>query len=481
MISSRNAFKLAVKKLNVRKGRTIISIFVASLLFGLIAIVMISLQVFSDQIFEAYQAASNGEVLLEVRGVPIEVTDRISEHNGKLLEYENYVIKPELVKNDEYDESAIEAESERIRQMSQEEFEVYIKESIKETEAQIFVNELQVVDNQALKNLSLVESKYDDTIPIIAPINLAAARVNLSTVDYYKVQEATRNLVVAVDDVANMPIKFEIIGLLPGARYEHGIFGGVDAPYSFFGLMDYGIYGGYGDINTVLIPSGYTDRLSNLYNLKTPDEDDDWEPRSKVRLIEFSTYKDAEKFAKEHTCIASGIDFCWHDERTVSASELYTSRFVIRDNNEKTFYYSLGILGFFIFISIIILGLTFSRIFIDEVKTSAIFQAVGATRADIFKVYLIYSLLVSVAVAILVQIIGYAGAFVIHLWQAEVSTTDIRMDLAGLHDSAEIGFIGFSLIGLLPSVAAIIGGLISFLLNYDKILAKNIVNTLKND
>ncbi|MBS7346144.1 MAG: hypothetical protein KIG14_00315, partial [Candidatus Sacchiramonaceae bacterium] len=136
---------------------------------------------------------------------------------------------------------------------------------------------------------------------------------------------------------------------------------------------------------------------------------------------------------------------------------------------------------FFIFISVIILGLTFSKIFIDEKKTSAIFQAVGATRMDIFKVYLAYSLIVGVIVAILVQIIGYSGAFLLDLWQAEAATLRLQETIHGLYSVFSLGLFGFSSFALWTSVAAIVGTLISFLLNYDKILAKNIVDTLKED
>ena len=116
----------------------------------------------------------------------------------------------------------------------------------------------------------------------------------------------------------------------------------------------------------------------------------------------------------------------------------------------------------------------------DEQNTSAIFQAVGATRGDIFKIYTIYALILAIFVAIMVQIIGYFGAFLINLWQSDISTQTAKFTMAIIDESFRLNLFGFGANALLVSLAALIVAIISYLLTLDKINSKNIVNTLKD-
>ncbi|MBP6925344.1 hypothetical protein KBB73_03135, partial [Candidatus Saccharibacteria bacterium] len=112
-------------------------------------------------------------------------------------------------------------------------------------------------------------------------------------------------------------------------------------------------------------------------------------------------------------------------------------------------------------------------------KTSAIFQAVGATRGDIFKIYTIYALILAIFVAIMVQIIGYFGAFLIQIWQSSQSTAELKIDFNLVSSSVNLNFIGFTPQALWVSAIAAISVLLSFLFISRKISTKDIIKTLK--
>lgn len=193
------------------------------------------------------------------------------------------------------------------------------------------------------------------------------------------------------------------------------------------------------------------------------------------KMLAFDNFNNAYDFTKEYGCLTA-TEMC----QRLSDSEFMTFQFDLvkfRTNFEVS---TRNILIFFSVIAAFILALTLSKIFLDEQKTSAIFQAVGANRRDIFKIYFMYSMFLGIIIAIFVQIIGYFGAFLINLWQSDISTQTAKFTMAIIDDSFRLNLFGFGANALLVSLAALIVAIISYLLTLDKINSKNIVNTLKD-
>ncbi len=449
-----NSFKLAVKKLNVRKARTAISIFTASLLFGVITIFIISFQVFLTDIFQVYEDATNGKIVLEVRGVSVEVTDNIERHGGYNLDSEVYRLKQEFV--------AIES-SETADEIDTSSYE----DNWRYMNAKLRTDEMYVTDERVFENFKQVEPLQADAIPILANYDIVARYAGIKFEGIAEIEKIAPNFIIEIP-TQDTSLKFEVVGLLPTPGY-------------YFYETDSNVFEIVRPMNysrEITVPKAYKDRLGQFYDL---EELKPISPEEVPRLVGFDSFDKAYKFASEYTCAVEFDTGCPRDPAKYSADELFTSRFSIHNTRQRYIKSFRWIIGFFIFISVIILGLTFSKIFIDEKKTSAIFQAVGATRMDIFKVYLAYSLIVGLIVAILVQIIGYSGAFLIDLWQSQIATGRLAETIRGLYGGFKLSLFGFSSFALWTSVAAIAGTVISFLLNYDKILAKNIVDTLKED
>ncbi|MBS7346581.1 MAG: hypothetical protein KIG14_02620, partial [Candidatus Sacchiramonaceae bacterium] len=358
MISFKNSFKLAIEKLNVRKGRTAISIFTASLLFGIIAIFIIAFQVFLADIFQVYEDATNGKIVLEVRGVSTEITDEIEKYGGRNLSADIYRLKPEFQLADDEMLASRDQEAEELKNVSYADTWRYMN-------AKLSIDQMYVADPEVFANFKQTKPLQPDAIPILANYDTVARYAKLSFTDIAAIAHIAPNFIIEIPR-KDTTLKFEVVGLLPPPGY---------LPYEEdFNVFE--IVRPIGYSVGLTVPKAYEDRLNEFYDL---DDSKPQFPEDAPRLVGFDSFDEAYEFAAEHTCTVELDTGCSRDPAKYTADELFTSRFSISNTRQRYIKSFRWIIGFFIFISVIILGLTFSKIFIDEKKTSAIFQAVGAT------------------------------------------------------------------------------------------------------
>ena len=462
---------LALKKLNVRKARTLITVLTVVVLFGVVATFMISSKVFLSDISKMNEEFFDGKTYISVREISDENLNNAKNMGAKILNTETLRLDRENL----YDT-------------------INLNTNFADLVKSFSPDSADVLPDEVLEKMKISEPKDNDAMPVFVSYDVAAEKVGINLGDSVenlkKVRELAKNKIIEYENEGDT-LKFEIIGLTP--PYQDlwnksyfdffAIVGGnsmslarLGSPVYFRESDKLKIYGFVSE-SEIVRRERVLDEQQYLTENPEAETDSSWSEikESKSKILAFDDFDNAYEFAEKYGCLTA-TEMC----QRLSDSEFMTFQFDLvkfRANFEAS---TRNILIFFSVIAAFILALTLSKIFLDEQKTSAIFQAVGANQRDIFKIYFIYSMFLGIIIAIFVQIIGYFGAFLINLWQSDISTQTAKFTMAIIDDSFRLNLFGFGANALLVSLAALIVAIISYLLTLDKINSKNIVNTLKD-
>ena len=462
---------LALKKLNVRKARTLITVLTVVVLFGVVATFMISSKVFLSDISKMNEEFFDGKTYISVREISDENLNNAKNMGAKILNTETLRLDRENL----YDT-------------------INLNTNFADLVKSFSPDSADVLPDEVLEKMKISEPKDNDAMPVFVSYDVAAEKVGINLGDSVenlkKVRELAKNKIIEYENEGDT-LKFEIIGLTP--PYQDlwnksyfdffAIVGGnsmslarLGSPVYFRESDKLKIYGFVSE-SEIVRRERVLDEQQYLTENPEAETDSSWSEikESKSKILAFDDFDNAYEFAEKYGCLTA-TEMC----QRLSDSEFMTFQFDLvkfRANFEAS---TRNILIFFSVIAAFILALTLSKIFLDEQKTSAIFQAVGANQRDIFKIYFIYSMFLGIIIAIFVQIIGYFGAFLINLWQSDISTQTAKFTMVIIDDSFRLNLFGFGANSLLVSLAALIVVIISYLLTLDKINSKNIVNTLKD-
>ncbi|MBP6925343.1 hypothetical protein KBE46_02320 [Candidatus Saccharibacteria bacterium] len=462
---------LALKKLNVQKARTLITVLTVAVLFGVVATFMISSRVFLSDISKMNEDFFNGKTYISVREISDEDLNNAKNMGAKILNIETLRLDRESV----YDP-------------------INLNTNFNDLVKTFSPDSAEVLPDEVLEKMKISEPKNNDAMPVFVSYDVAAEKVGIdlgsSVENLKKVRELAKNKIIEYENEGDI-LKFEIIGLTSPYQdlWNMGNFnfftvvGGNSMSLTRLGSPVYFRESDKSKIYGFVSESEIARRERVLEEQQYLTEDSEfagglsWFEIEEVnqKMLAFDNFNNAYDFTKEYGCLTA-TEMC----QRLSDSEFMTFQFDLvkfRTNFEVS---TRNILIFFSVIAAFILALTLSKIFLDEQKTSAIFQAVGANRRDIFKIYFMYSMFLGIIIAIFVQIIGYFGAFLINLWQSDISTQTAKFTMAIIDDSFRLNLFGFGANALLVSLAALIVAIISYLLTLDKINSKNIVNTLKD-
>ena len=448
MISLKESFKLAFNKLKIRRVRTLVSVLAASVLFGVVAFLMISSNVFLDSIFAFHtNFFADGKIYIKV------------DYSGEDFEREVLAYKGSLTKAETYNQSYGESQSHL---------------SVKDHPESASVGIIEIIDDdKMLSRFKLAEPIYNEAIPVFVSDRTAAALTGVDIVNTKELQQEATNFIYTAEDDENNKLDFEIIGLFPTTRENSTLKNDYYNKISGFFAMKY-------NQDMPIVRRTDLDRIQPYY--KSLDVQFGVNFSSNSAYISFNSYEDAREFTNKYLCV--GIGMCNQDQENNGiygfGNELVTSQLAIADFkivfNKVIFWLAV----IFMIISAIILLGTFSRVFLDEQKTAAIFEAIGATRFDIWKIYFFYALILGFFVMIFTQIIGYFGAFIFDLFKAEsanqgimdafkITTSDFRLTMFGVYCPT-----------LWVSAAAFLAVIISFALSARHISSKNIIQKLKD-
>lgn len=96
-------------------------------------------------------------------------------------------------------------------------------------------------------------------------------------------------------------------------------------------------------------------------------------------------------------------------------------------------------------IATIVIWITMARVIIDSRRETAVFRALGAKRRDIISIYLLYSMLVSVLIALFMLIVGFVAASIVDSLYGTDATNLAKVAYGVFDELQPFRFIGINL------------------------------------
>lgn len=130
-------------------------------------------------------------------------------------------------------------------------------------------------------------------------------------------------------------------------------------------------------------------------------------------IVSFSSVADARSFIDTYTCPGYDSESC----KKPWTSQVYgaINYLLIDDISERVSGVARLVLPTAIVIAVIIMSFTMARVIIDSRHETAIFRSLGAKRRDIVHIYLTYSILVALLVAVSAFVIGFTTALMMQI------------------------------------------------------------------
>ena len=127
-------------------------------------------------------------------------------------------------------------------------------------------------------------------------------------------------------------------------------------------------------------------------------------------IVAFSSASEAKTFIDTHTCQGYDSESC----KKLWTSQVYgpVNYLLIDDISDRISRVARLVLPMAVVIAVIIMSFTMARVIIDSRHETAVFRALGAKRKDIIHVYLTYSVLVALLVALCSLVIGFATTLI---------------------------------------------------------------------
>lgn len=195
------------------------------------------------------------------------------------------------------------------------------------------------------------------------------------------------------------------------------------------------------------------------------------------QLVEFSNADDARNFVTQVGC--TGMD-CNQSKPTIM---YFGSNSVLIQDLTKGIATILGYIGTVIaaIASLILMGMI-GRVISDSRRETAVFRAIGAKRNDIRAIYVIYTIFLSLLVAVVTLAIGLGIALWINSQLASEATVQAHLTFAGADRATEFRLFGVWWEALLAIVALIlVAGLVSMLLPIARNLARSPIRDMRDD
>jgi hypothetical protein len=195
------------------------------------------------------------------------------------------------------------------------------------------------------------------------------------------------------------------------------------------------------------------------------------------RLVEFSNVADLKRFVEKMGC---GMMYC--DPGHISATYFGSNTVLIEDIRTKAVevlrYVALVVT---IIAALILMGMI-GRVIGDSRRETAVFRAIGATRNDIRSIYVSYTIMLTVIVALVAMALGLAAAWWIDTKLSGDFTVRAHLIYIFSDDASR-----FSLVGIwwtaLASVGClvVVAGLVGMLLPLSRNLTRSPIKDMRDD
>ena len=186
---------------------------------------------------------------------------------------------------------------------------------------------------------------------------------------------------------------------------------------------------------------------------------------NKIRYVEFANVRDAEKFIDEQSCTTQHDNTCKPVGRPYQASLAFSNSAALDDIRAKVSqWFEYAVIGVII-LAAVIMWITVGRTIADGRHETAVFRAIGFKRIDIAMVYVLYTIILSVLIAVFAAGLGCLGAYVVNEKFAPNLTAQAQYGFGGIDLSKEVNLMSIDQqqLGLLL-IACLATGLLSMLI-----------------
>ena len=156
-------------------------------------------------------------------------------------------------------------------------------------------------------------------------------------------------------------------------------------------------------------------------------------------LVEFSDKQEARTVLQRGGAFGGVIE-----DNALSVSPFGSGTLMV---NEVKHWFEIGLMWALAIVggvAFIILAGLIGRMVSDGRRESAVFRAIGARRADIGRIYGMYTLLLAVRVVIFAAVLGLVLSFAVDVWLSSDATVGARLAYAAVDTSKEFHFISLA-------------------------------------
>jgi hypothetical protein len=163
------------------------------------------------------------------------------------------------------------------------------------------------------------------------------------------------------------------------------------------------------------------------------------------RFVEFPTAADAQRFIDETSCVRQPDGACLAPEgvgQAYQAAFYFSNSSAIEDIRGQALQWSIYAMLGVIVLAAVVMWVTIGRTIADGRRETAVFRAIGFKRVDIVGVYVLYTVVLSVLVAVCALGIGVAAAYCVDQAFAPGLTVQAQYSFGGLDLAKRVTLMG---------------------------------------
>lgn len=195
---------------------------------------------------------------------------------------------------------------------------------------------------------------------------------------------------------------------------------------------------------------------------------------------EFASADQARAFAKNESC-QYGMSGCEPKEKHFNITPFGSNSIALDEMRKGITTTLLWVTAIATIIAAVIAGLTIGRTIADGRRETAVFRAIGFKRFDISQVYMAYTVMLSLLVALFALGVGLVVAMVAHhsLW---LDTTLQAQLTLGVYDTKQtFSYVGITEKALLVVGAALLAGVIGMMLPLLRNVRRNPIRDMRDE
>jgi ABC-type antimicrobial peptide transport system permease subunit len=271
-------------------------------------------------------------------------------------------------------------------------------------------------------------------------------------------------------------ITFQVIGLSPSEASSDN---------TTFGNLLSGIVGSSLTNGASVIPSDLLNQVPNVSTIKSILLSNTGTPLGASRpsyYVEFSNADDARAFISEKSCTTRADGTCASPGRLFQLVTSGNNSIALQDLQKKlTNIISIAALAIVIF-AIIIMTTMVGRTIADSRHETAVFRAIGAKRGDIAIIYTLYTLLITLFIAVISATVGVGVAYYLNVFYNQNATLQAKLlfDAVNTKLTFNLFDVNISLIGMAIAII-FITGLLSMIIPVIRNIRRNPIRDMREE